>query len=35
MLKTLFNFFSSLKLTVVLLVLGCVLVFWGTLARSI
>jgi ResB-like family len=31
--KKLFNAFSSLKLTVVLLVLGCVLVFWGTLAQ--
>src|SRR5215469_2436285 len=33
MVKTLFNLFSSLKLTVVCLVLGCVLVFWGTLAQ--
>lgn len=33
MLKLLFNAFSSLKLTVVCLVLGCVLVFWGTLAQ--
>src|SRR5215469_10968191 len=33
MLKTLFNVFSSLKLTVACLVLGCVLVFWGTLAQ--
>ncbi|HEV2328968.1 MAG TPA: cytochrome c biogenesis protein ResB [Verrucomicrobiae bacterium] len=33
MLKALFNFFSSLKLTVACLVLGCVLVFWGTLAQ--
>lgn len=33
MLKTLFNAFSSLKLTVACLVLGCVLVFWGTLAQ--
>lgn len=33
MLKTLFNFFSSLRLTVACLVLGCVLVFWGTLAQ--
>jgi hypothetical protein len=31
--KKLFNAFSSLKLTVALLVLGCVLVFWGTLAQ--
>jgi hypothetical protein len=33
MLKKLFNAFSSLKLTVACLVLGCVLVFWGTLAQ--
>jgi hypothetical protein len=33
MLKILFNVFSSLKLTVACLVLGCVLVFWGTLAQ--
>ena len=33
MTRNVFNFFSSLKLTVVLLVLGCVLVFWGTLAQ--
>jgi hypothetical protein len=33
MIKKLFNFFSSLKLTVVLLVLGCMLVFCGTLAQ--
>ncbi len=33
MLKTLFNAFSSLKLTVACLVIGCVLVFWGTLAQ--
>lgn len=33
MLKALFNLFSSLKLTVACLVLGCVLVFWGTLAQ--
>ena len=33
MVKNLFNVCSSLKLTVVLLVLGCVLVFWGTLAQ--
>lgn len=33
MIKKLFNFFSSLKLTVACLVLGCVLVFWGTLAQ--
>jgi hypothetical protein len=29
-LKTIFKFFSSLKLTVACLALGCVLVFWGT-----
>ena len=33
MLKDIFKFFSSLKLTVTCLVLGCVLVFWGTLAQ--
>jgi hypothetical protein len=33
MLKALFNFFSSLKLTVVCLTLGCVIVFWGTIAQ--
>jgi hypothetical protein len=33
MLKKLFNFFSSLKLTVACLVVGCVLVFWGTIAQ--
>ncbi len=33
MLKTLFNLFSSLKLTVVCLALGCVIVFWGTIAQ--
>ena len=33
MLKSLFNFFSSLKLTVASLVAGCVLVFWGTMAQ--
>lgn len=33
MAKSLFNFFSSLKLTVACLVAGCVLVFWGTLAQ--
>jgi hypothetical protein len=33
MVKKLFYACSSLKLTVVLLVLGCVLVFWGTLVR--
>lgn len=33
MVKTFFNLFSSLKLTVACLVLGCVLVFWGTLAQ--
>lgn len=31
--KKLFNTFSSLRLTVILLVLGCVLVFWGTIAQ--
>jgi hypothetical protein len=33
MLKDLFKFFSSLKLTVACLALGCILVFWGTLAQ--
>jgi hypothetical protein len=33
MLKALFKFFSSLKLTVACLALGCILVFWGTLAQ--
>ena len=33
MLKVLFKLFSSLKLTVACLVLGCVLVFWGTIAQ--
>jgi hypothetical protein len=33
MLKQLFKLFSSLKLTVVCLVLGCVIVFWGTIAQ--
>ena len=33
MLKTVFKFFSSLKLTVTCLTLGCILVFWGTLAQ--
>ena len=33
MLKDIFKFFSSLKLTVTCLSLGCVLVFWGTLAQ--
>ena len=33
MLKALFKLFSSLKLTVACLALGCVLVFWGTLAQ--
>jgi len=33
MLKALFKFFSSLKLTVTCLALGCILVFWGTLAQ--
>ena len=31
--KSLFKFFSSLKLTVVCLVLGCIIVFWGTIAQ--
>ena len=33
MLRNLFKFFSSLKLTVTCLVCGCILVFWGTLAQ--
>jgi len=33
MLKSLYLFFSSLKLTVVCLVLGCIIVFWGTIAQ--
>ena len=33
MLKNLIKSFSSLKLTVTCLLLGCVLVFWGTLAQ--
>ena len=33
MLKSLFKLFSSLKLTVACLVLGCVIVFWGTIAQ--
>ena len=33
MLKNVFKFFSSLKLTVACLTLGGVLVFWGTLAQ--
>jgi len=33
MLKNLYQFFSSLKLTVTCLVLGCVIVFWGTIAQ--
>jgi hypothetical protein len=33
MLKVIFKFFSSLKLTVTCLVCGCILVFWGTLAQ--
>jgi hypothetical protein len=33
MLKALFKLFSSLKLTVTCLSLGCILVFWGTLAQ--
>jgi hypothetical protein len=33
MLKHLYKFFSSVKLTVTCLVLGCVIVFWGTIAQ--
>ena len=33
MLKPFIRFFSSLKLTVACLLLGCILVFWGTLAQ--
>ena len=33
MLTRLYNFFSSVKLTVVLLALGLILVFWGTIAQ--
>ena len=33
MLKNLYQFFSSLKLTVTCLVLGCVIVFWGTISQ--
>src|SRR6266853_6791023 len=33
MLDRLYNFFTSLRLTVTLLALGLVLVFWGTLAQ--
>jgi hypothetical protein len=33
MLHQLYRFFSSLKLTVACLVLGCVIVFWGTIAQ--
>ena len=33
MLNLLLKIFSSLKLTVVCLVLGCVIVFWGTIAQ--
>jgi len=33
MLASLYRFFSSLKLTVTCLVLGCVIVFWGTIAQ--
>ena len=33
MLKQLIQFFSSLRLTVVCLILGCVIVFWGTIAQ--
>ncbi|HTY88018.1 MAG TPA: cytochrome c biogenesis protein ResB [Candidatus Acidoferrum sp.] len=33
MLTRLYRFFSSLKLTVACLVLGCIIVFWGTIAQ--
>ncbi len=33
MLTSLYRFFSSVKLTVTCLVLGCVIVFWGTIAQ--
>src|SRR4249920_1824541 len=33
MLTRLYNFFSSVKLAVVLLALGLILVFWGTIAQ--
>src|ERR1017187_11032885 len=33
MLTNLYRLFSSLKLTVVCLMLGCVIVFWGTIAQ--
>ena len=33
MLARLYRFFSSLKLTVTCLMLGCVIVFWGTIAQ--
>jgi hypothetical protein len=33
MLTSLYRFFSSLMLTVVCLVLGCIIVFWGTIAQ--
>src|SRR5208283_5017973 len=33
MLHSLYKFFSSLKLTVACLMLGCVIVFWGTIAQ--
>ena len=33
MLKNLYQFFSSVRLTVTCLVLGCVIVFWGTIAQ--
>ena len=33
MLASLYRFFSSLKLTVTCLVLGCIIVFWGTIAQ--
>jgi hypothetical protein len=33
MLASLYRFFSSVKLTVTCLVLGCVIVFWGTIAQ--
>ena len=33
MLNRLYKFFSSVRLTVTCLVLGCVIVFWGTIAQ--
>jgi hypothetical protein len=33
MFTSLYRFFSSLKLTVACLVLGCIIVFWGTIAQ--